>query len=98
MLITSISNFGQFFKNQNNSNELIDNINEIKRTLEETNKSLARIEKRTINIQELNMSIKGELSQGVEELKRRILSVSSLQIPTFFVICPQLSELEKMKN
>lgn len=44
------------------------------------------------------MSIKGELSQGVEELKRRILSVSSSQIPTFFVICPQLSELEKMKN
>jgi len=44
------------------------------------------------------MSIKGELSQGVKELKRRILSVSSSQIPTFFVICPQLSELEKMKN
>ena len=44
------------------------------------------------------MSIKGELSQGVKELKRRILSVSSSQIPTFFVICPQLSELEKMKK
>ena len=99
--VKDLLNNDPFFKNQNNSinsNELIENINEIKRTLEETNKSLARIEKRTINIEELNLSIKGELSQGVEELKRRILSVSSSQIPTFFVICPELSELDKMKN
>jgi len=99
--VKDLLNNDPFFKNQNNSinsNELLENINEIKRTLEETNKSLARIEKRTINIEELNLSIKGELSQGVEELKRRILSVSSSQIPTFFVICPELSELDKMKN
>jgi len=84
-----------FFKVQNNT---IEGFNELKKNMEEIKETLSIIDKRTINMEEINLSIRGELSKGVEELKRRIVSVNSSEIPTFFVICPDLSPVEKMEN